>query len=95
MATRGEREEFERRVREAKDAGLGDVREELAIATGLSQGCTERAPDVTLAEALDGPTMAERVRALDNPEMRLVESEMPATVLFVGRAVEESAEPAD
>ena len=61
MATRRERDEFERRVREAEQAGLADVREELAIATGRSEGCTEGAPDVTLAEALDArPSLAER-----------------------------------
>ena len=87
MATGREREQFERRVRAAEDAGLGDVREELAIATGLSDGCTEGAPDVTLAETLDAPTMAERVRALDNPDVRLV-LDAPTTVVFFGEAEE-------
>ena len=97
MATRRERDEFERRVREAEEAGLGDIREELAIATGLSEGCTEGAPDVTLAERFEAEerpkTMAERVRALDDPDVRVV-LDAPATVVFFGEAIEPE-EPAE
>jgi len=84
-------EDFERRVREAEEAGMPNARETLAIATGRSEGCTEGAPDVTLAEALDArPTMAERVRALNRPDVRLVEEsdEQAATVVFFGEATE-------
>ncbi len=93
VATRQERDEFERRVREAEAAGIPDARETLAIATGLSEGCTEGAPDVTLAEAFEAEkrpkTIAERVRAMNDPNVRLVESdEGTATVIFFGEPQE-------
>jgi hypothetical protein len=97
VATR-EDDEFERRVREAEAAGIEDAREMLAIATGLSEGCTEGAPDVTLAEMFEAEerpkTMAERVRALNNPNVRLVEGDEAATVVFIGepQEPEEAAE---
>ncbi|MBA2614558.1 MAG: hypothetical protein H0U90_02070 [Actinobacteria bacterium] len=89
-------EEFERRVREAEAAGIPNAREMLAIASGRSDGCTEGEPDVTLAEKVDArPTLAERVRALNRPDVRLVETdEQAATVIFFGEAAEPE-EPAD
>ena len=93
VATRRERDEFERRVREAEEAGILNAPETLAIATGLSDGCTEGAPDVTLAEAFEAEerpkTMAERVRAMNNPNVRLVEGdEATAIVIFIGKPEE-------
>jgi hypothetical protein len=97
VATRREEAEFERRVREAEAAGIPDAREMLAIATGRSEGCTEGAPDVTLAEAFEAEerpkTMAERVRAMNDPDVRLV-LDAPATVVFFGEAIEPE-EPAE
>jgi hypothetical protein len=91
-------DEFERRVREAEEAGIPNARETLAIATGRSQGCTEGAPEVTLGEALDKrprKTMAERVRETNDPRVRLVENrdEQAATVIFIGEAVEREKPP--
>ena len=72
--------------------GSRNARDTLAVATGLSDGCTEDAPDVTLAKALDKrPTLAERVRAANYAHVRLVEEtdEQAATLIFFGEAREE------
>ena len=91
MATRREEAEFERRVREAEEAGVPDARETLTVASGRSQGCVESAPDVTLAEAVNAQprkTLAERVRETNHPRFRLVEDsdEQAATAIFFGHA---------
>ncbi len=99
VTTRRERDEFERRVRKVEKSGIPGARETLPIATGLSPGCTEGAPDVTLAEAFEAEerpkTIAERVRAMNDPSVRLVESHgATATVIFIGEP-EEPDEPAE
>jgi hypothetical protein len=100
VATRREEAEFERRVRELEEAGYADAREMLAIATGRSEGCMiPPGPDITLAELYEAEerpkTMAERVRALNNPNVRLVEGdEGTATVIFFGEP-QDPDEPAD
>ena len=46
----------------------------MAVATAPSEGSTEDAHDVTLAEARSRqPAIAERVRATNRPDVRLVE----------------------
>jgi hypothetical protein len=80
VATSRERDEFERRVRKAQEAGIPGARETLAIATGLSEGCTERAPDVTLAEAFE----AERPNMIAEPMRTMSRHTTSVALVSVG-----------